>query len=290
MRSLGIAIYMVILSAGSTFAQSFWCPPGSTPQFYGGGNMCRCPDGSYANIDGCAQRQQQRTHPSTPPGSTRCGPAGFCRPGTKCSKDNTCIASDAVDCGSYQCPTGNRCSHGGCLPQGASQCGAGYCDPGMKCSNKQCIAASQERPNILIRLLYGIGSSNSSQALAISGNQTVSSLLAQQKPVVAPTPYGVNKMLNDPFASAPVPASKASPSASGDPFHLNSDVTKARQLSQIAPVPAQPTVAPQSAPGTYAACMGSNTFASPNQAYCEAGDYLYYKNGTIWNKRTGTMK
>lgn len=35
--------------------QSTWCPSGSTPVAGGGGNMCRCPDGSYANINGCPQ-------------------------------------------------------------------------------------------------------------------------------------------------------------------------------------------------------------------------------------------
>ena len=53
--------------------QSTWCPPGSTPVpitgpgGMGSGNMCRCPDGSYANINGCGPQPQQSPQPQRYP-------------------------------------------------------------------------------------------------------------------------------------------------------------------------------------------------------------------------------
>jgi hypothetical protein len=53
------AIVFVETWTGEVSGQSVWCPPGSTPVAIGYGNMCRCPDGSFASINGCGQHQNQ---------------------------------------------------------------------------------------------------------------------------------------------------------------------------------------------------------------------------------------
>src|SRR6476646_2987420 len=55
--SAGVFIQTWTIDANS---QSAWCPPGSTIVPIPGGNMCRCPDGSLANINGCQERQPQQ--------------------------------------------------------------------------------------------------------------------------------------------------------------------------------------------------------------------------------------
>jgi hypothetical protein len=192
-----------------------------------------------------AQPTYHEPEPEIPPGSTKCG-SGFCQPGTKCFRNNTCIASDAVECGNFFCPAGDRCSRSGCLPQGAVACGSGYCTVGLSCVNNQCVSKQQSGiRSWLAKFLFGVGTSQSSQALAISGNQTLTSLVQQRNVQMTPTPYGVEKMLNDPYSSKPVSASQL-PVTSGDPFH---PAGSAAQAQQPATSPTTPAVGPaQSSP------------------------------------------
>ena len=141
----------------------------------GGGMMCRCPDGSYANMIGdqivcnsrgssgstgnvcpnggtcrsdqtccgnlcCNQGSYCSRHGCTPYGAVDCG-TSFCNPGQQCNRNGQCIPAGSVDCGSYYCDAGNVCgSNGGCVPEGKIDCGTYVCDSGFKCSSAKCIA------------------------------------------------------------------------------------------------------------------------------------------------------
>ena len=140
----------------------------------GGGNLCQCPDGSFANYVGtwphgrtvCPQNVPQYTAPqgvacggwTCPEGSYcsrmygRCVPQDrvdcgsyHCAEGTSCARDSryrACIATDEVDCGSYKCASDKKCSAAGCIPKEALACGTkGYCSDGLKCSRdgKRCL-------------------------------------------------------------------------------------------------------------------------------------------------------
>ena len=196
--------------------------------------MCQCPDGSFAGLySGC--RQQARPEPQIPPGSTQCGNA-YCQAGTKCARNGTCIASDAVDCGTSVCPAGNKCTRNGCQPLGAVACGSGYCSAGLSCVNNQCVSPQQSASrSFLMKYLFGFGSSQSSQALKIAGNQSLSSLVQQRNVQTLPTPYGIEKLLNDPYVGKPMPASQL-PQPSVDLFGTHPIASQS---------PRQPTVRPQ---------------------------------------------
>lgn len=47
-----VVFSLVLIYSGSAVAQ-YNCPSGSLPVAGGGGYMCQCADGSFANIDGC---------------------------------------------------------------------------------------------------------------------------------------------------------------------------------------------------------------------------------------------
>jgi hypothetical protein len=293
LKLLAGALSLFVSSLTAAHAQGFQCPPGSQQVSGGGGTMCQCPDGSYAGLNGCAQ--QQRAQPQIPPGSFRCG-SGYCAAGSKCSRNGrTCLALDAVDCGNHACPAGNTCTpNGGCMPLGATACGSGYCSAGLVCRNNQCMASQQAQSgSLLAKLLTDAGNAISSRVIALSGNQQLSQALQQQNANTPPLPTSLAAFISDPYAGKPVTASQLPPPTTtvpGDPFHLNSDLSNQQKLTPgtTNSQNAQPSL--QTAPGTYAACVGANSFSSPTRSYCEMGDYLYYKNGTVWNKRTGSMQ
>src|SRR5665213_1405882 len=65
-----------------------------------------------------------------------CSNGGTCPVGTRCSQfSNTCVPDGMVDCGSYSCQPGNKCSSGGtCIAQDTLDCGRGlYCQGGAVC-------------------------------------------------------------------------------------------------------------------------------------------------------------
>jgi hypothetical protein len=132
----GFAANAVLISLLLTWpavaqAQYVWCPPGTRPVPGGGGNMCLCPDGSYASIYGCRQSQPQYRQPV----GDYCNNGGTCPVGSRCSwMAGRCVPNGMVDCGSYYCTPGNKCSSGGCIPQAASDCGGGHsCPAGSVC-------------------------------------------------------------------------------------------------------------------------------------------------------------
>ena len=144
----------------------------------GGGMMCRCPDGSYANLVGdqivcnggsnyrsngnvcpnggtcpsdqtccgnlcCNQGHYCSKYGCTPNGAVECG-SWYCNPGSKCSQmHNKCVPGGKVDCGEYFCEPGQRCasSHRACLDFGDVDCGAHSCRSGYYCgSSNSCLA------------------------------------------------------------------------------------------------------------------------------------------------------
>lgn len=225
------------------------------------GIMCQCPDGSMAGLNtGCKQqnRPQIQTSPATPPG-TRCG-TGYCLTGTKCSRSGLCIASDAVDCGTHACAFGERCAPNDCLRPGA-------------------VAQPQPSQSGLLNWLasWGKNSPVGSQIPNITGDQSLSSSVQQR--YVQPTVYETERMLNDPYVGKPVATKPSPPSFDGTNLIGSESLTTVRP-----PAPAAGT-SPQAAPGTYSGLCGSW-----NAQYCEVGDYLYFKNGKIFNNRTGEFQ
>lgn len=107
------------------------CPPGSTPVPGGGGMMCQCPDGSFANYgQACAQAA-----PMCPQGTSYCSNARLCcNPGYYCSVYG-CTPHGAVDCSGYYCNPGQQCgSARSCMPAGVVDCGQGrHCPAGRVC-------------------------------------------------------------------------------------------------------------------------------------------------------------
>ncbi|MGX1360667.1 hypothetical protein AB7M46_005724 [Bradyrhizobium elkanii] len=187
--------------------------------------------------------------PQIPAGSVRCG-TGYCQAGTKCSRNGECIASDAVDCGSLACPAGNKCTRNGCLPMGAVSCGSGYCNAGSSCVNNQCVQPQSSNSSWLMKLFGAEGSYLSSFAPKITGDQPLSSAIQQRNVQTLPTPYGTEKLYNDPYAGKPMPASQL-PQPSADLFGTHPIATQSPWQSTVKPAaPAaqtgqqQPTVKP----------------------------------------------
>lgn len=94
--------------------------------------MCQCPDGRFANYgEPCARAAPPPQHEGV-----SCGNGRYCPQNTKCGRNGkSCLPKDMVDCGSYACKAGNKCSAGGgCVPQEAADCGGGhYCGSGLVC-------------------------------------------------------------------------------------------------------------------------------------------------------------
>lgn len=71
-----------------------------------------------------------------------CSDGNTCPVGNKCSwMTGRCLPIGKIDCGTYWCEVGNKCSSGGCIAESAVDCGNGtHCDNG-KCSRngKMCL-------------------------------------------------------------------------------------------------------------------------------------------------------
>jgi hypothetical protein len=269
-----IVCLFVVLFPRSSSAQVFQCPAGSVAISGGGSSIaCQCPDGSLASIYGCArqpQRQQQRSQPQVPPGSTKCG-SGYCQAGSKCSKNGNCVASDAVDCGGYTCSAGAKCTRNGCLPKGASLCGVGFCDPGSSCVKDKCVAAQSQKSNIFVRLLSKLGERESSQGLALYGNQPLSSTLNQRNIAIAPSAFGQEKLISDPYSTRPVSAAEIACS-SRDPFHgcANPSPPPSPAIStNQAPAPVVPSVVQPSTAVSGDCGPGTRKMTRGSFVYCE---------------------
>jgi hypothetical protein len=140
---VGVCALLIALAAGSgAQAQMFECPPGTTQVAGGGGIMCQCPDGSFSGLyTGCRGSYQQPVQPQI---GDYCSDGVTCPVGTRCSwMPGRCVPSGQVDCGTYSCSPGNKCSSGGCISQEASDCGNGsHCDAGLCSRNgRMCLQA-----------------------------------------------------------------------------------------------------------------------------------------------------
>ena len=136
-----IVLLLIITWPTISRAQYVWCPPGTTPVPGGGGNMCLCPDGSYAGIGGCSGSYQPQ-QPICPAGTGYCAESHqCCNPGFYCSRYG-CTPVGAVECGGYYCNPGMACMSGGrCMPAGNTECGNHTCYPGYYCgSRNSCLA------------------------------------------------------------------------------------------------------------------------------------------------------
>ncbi len=116
--------------------------PGRWVPAAGGGQDCRCPDGSEAqayesqgqlrfHCHSNAQRRQPDNH-------VQCGGGRHCPAGNQCSRSGGCQPIGTVDCGSYYCQAGNKCGQGwqACIAQGQDDCGAkvkASCNAGTSC-------------------------------------------------------------------------------------------------------------------------------------------------------------
>ncbi|MBV6486927.1 MAG: hypothetical protein GHHEDOFH_00864 [Pseudorhodoplanes sp.] len=117
------------------------CPPPARWVGGGGGFMCQCPDGSFLSL---GQTCGSYAPPTSQPVGNYCSNGGTCPVGTKCSwMPGKCVPEGRVDCGSYNCTPGNKCSSAGCIAEEAVDCGnTKYCNAGSKCSRdgKRCLA------------------------------------------------------------------------------------------------------------------------------------------------------
>lgn len=112
--------------------------------YYAGGYMCRCPDGSFANlVNGrivCPYSRRPSgidcgNNTSCPYGTQCCNRFGqCCHDGSYCSVYG-CIAIGSVDCGGYYCHPGQKCASGNrCIDEDADDCGGGQaCASGKRC-------------------------------------------------------------------------------------------------------------------------------------------------------------
>lgn len=271
--SMFVCLFVFLFPAAAS-AQVFQCPAGSVAISGGGTSIaCQCPDGSLASIYGCArqpQRQQQRSQPQVPPGMTKCG-SGYCQAGAKCSRNGGCMASDAVDCGGYTCAAGGKCTRNGCLAKGASLCGTGFCEPGIACIKDKCVAAQDQKSNVFVRLLAKVGSWESSQALKLSGNQPLSDVLKQRNPAVAPSAFGQERLIADPYSTRPISAADIA-CASRDPFNNCSNPSQPSSptspTSQAPAVVVPPAVQP-SASAAGDCGPGTRKMTKGSFVYCE---------------------
>jgi hypothetical protein len=139
-RTALTVLLLLIVWPTTGLAQVYQCPPGSTQVSGGGGIMCQCPDGSYANINGCSgssQEQPQQQQSVCPAGTEYCPRVNLCcGSGNYCSIYG-CIQRGSIDCGGYSCNPGMACMSGGrCMPAGNTECGNRSCSPGYYCGSR----------------------------------------------------------------------------------------------------------------------------------------------------------
>jgi hypothetical protein len=112
---------------------------------YGGGQSCQCPDGNLANYVGGRVVCNQAPAAAQQVGDN-CSNGGTCPVGSRCSSmPGRCVPVGRVDCGTYHCAPGNKCSSTGCIAEAATDCGNKLiCGTGAKCSRdgKSCLAAA----------------------------------------------------------------------------------------------------------------------------------------------------
>ena len=137
------ALFVCLLFVLRNDAHAQFLPSGCPGQWVqgGGGMMCLCPDGTYANMVGnqivCPPRAQAQ-----PAVGAYCSNGGTCGVGYRCSwMPGKCVPEGKIDCGSYYCELGFKCSSARCIAQDAADCGGGrYCNAGYFCGfNGKCV-------------------------------------------------------------------------------------------------------------------------------------------------------
>src|SRR5450631_4329362 len=107
------------------------CPTGTS--YCAHVNLC-CGSGNSCSQSGCI-----------PIGAVECG-GHYCQSGQQCTR-NGCMLAGNVDCGNNtSCSAGLKCSRDGksCLASDAVDCGSHSCAAGMKCgSSNQCLAKEE---------------------------------------------------------------------------------------------------------------------------------------------------
>jgi hypothetical protein len=240
--------------AEAQFLPASLCPPPGRWVSGGGGSMCQCPDGSFYSV-------------GRPCGSNQAQPRQLPRPAPQPQTPNL-NASPQFDKNA--------------MTAAAASSGSGLI-------------------NLLLSILGDVrggwqsvtGEKNVNVDWSVGLSSQQSSAQAVQKRIESTPAMDAAwaKMINDPYASQPNP-STASPNSPTTPFQPNSDLANQTALLPSSPQrnPPSSQSSPQGSPGTYATmCSGVSTFAAP-PTQCEVGGYIYFRNGTIFNKSTGNFQ
>jgi hypothetical protein len=209
--------------SGTSLCGTICCNAGFMCSKFG----CVQPGSIDCGTHACGPDQQCGTGQSClPRGAADCGNGTYCNAGQRCSQNGQyCLGAGDIDCGTYSCQSGNKCSRfGGCISADAIECGTGYCNPGNRCVADKCVRS--QTATILDRISQFFSARGDMVTNAIplisdqlarvklgSGEQLSSALNGQpQSTPWQPLPAG---FLNDPFSQSKPAQQGGAPT---DPF------------------------------------------------------------------------